>query len=184
MMKIIVAVVAVLMSMVLFGCQNSIVETALEAELTDTEVIVEESSVYTVEVEDDSRLDNAAGAEPYMETMDAQEDGIDVFLDESAVYTKEQLTDAVYLIADTFENEFSQCTLLEIEYDEEYSTSMEEMNTEMFEIDNAVVFTSTFAVADDYVSGPLNPGEVYEGYEWMLTMDADGNWNLVTCGYQ
>lgn len=132
MMKLVVAVLTVLMSMVLFGCQSSII------------------------------------AEDY----------------ESDVYTEEQLAAAVNVITDTFANDFPQCTLQEIEYDEDYSESLEEINKEMYAVDNAVVFTSTFVVDDDYESGPLNAGMVYEDYEWTLTMDADGNWTLITCGYQ
>ena len=57
------------------------------------------------------------------------------------------------------------------------------MNKEMFQVDNAVVFTSTFVVDDNYMNGPLNAGQTYEDYEWILNMDADGNWSILTSGY-
>lgn len=174
-MKLVVVVLAVLMSIVLFGCQSNMAE---EEQANLAEVVVE------TDAEGDMAFEDATGAETNMDFTEVQEFGIDVYLDESEVYTEEQLTDALNVIADTFENDFPQCTLQEIVYDEEYSLALEEMNKEMFAIDNAVVFTSVFAVDDDYVSGPLNAGEVYEGYEWTLTMDADGNWSLVTNGYQ
>lgn len=159
--KLVVAVVAVLMSIVLFGCQKKMEEANIETEYA----VMEESSIETVIAGDDMEVE------------------IDMYLGESAVYTESQLEEAINLILDSFETDFEQCTLQEIEYDEEYSLSQEEMNKEMFQVDNAVVFTSTFVVDDNYMNGPLNAGQTYEDYEWILNMDADGNWSILTSGY-
>lgn len=159
--KLVVAVVAVLMSIVLFGCQKKMEEANIETEYA----VMEESSIETVIAGDDMEVE------------------IDMYLGESAVYTESQLEEAINLILDSFETDFEQCTLQEIEYDEEYSLSLEEMNKEMFQVDNAVVFTSTFVVDDNYMNGPLNAGQTYEDYEWILNMDADGNWSILTSGY-
>ena len=159
--KLVVAVVAVLMSIVLFGCQKKMEEANIETEYA----VMEESSIETVIAGDDMEVE------------------IDMYLGESAVYTESQLEEAINLILDSFEADFEQCTLQEIEYDEEYSFSQEEMNKEMFQVDNAVVFTSTFVVDDNYMNGPLNAGQTYEDYEWILNMDADGNWSILTSGY-
>ena len=159
--KLVVAVVAVLMSIVLFGCQKKVEEANIETEYA----VMEESSIETVIAGDDTEVE------------------IDMYLGESAVYTESQLEEAINLILDSFEADFEQCTLQEIEYDEEYSLSQEEMNKEMFQVDNAVVFTSTFVVDDNYMNGPLNAGQTYEDYEWILNMDADGNWSILTSGY-
>jgi len=159
--KLVVAVVAVLMSIVLFGCQKKMEEADIETEYA----VMEESSIETVIAGDDTEVE------------------IDMYLGESAVYTESQLEEAINLILDSFEADFEQCTLQEIEYDEEYSLSQEEMNKEMFQVDNAVVFKSTFVVDDNYMNGPLNAGQTYEDYEWILNMDADGNWSILTSGY-
>lgn len=159
--KLVVAVVAVLMSIVLFGCQKKMEEADIETEYA----VMEESSIETVIAGDDMEVE------------------IDMYLGESAVYTESQLEEAINLILDSFEADFEQCTLQEIEYDEEYSLSQEEMNKEMFQVDNAVVFKSTFVVDDNYMNGPLNAGQTYEDYEWILNMDADGNWSILTSGY-
>jgi len=159
--KLVVAVVAVLMSIVLFGCQKKMEEANIETEYA----VMEESSIETVIAGDDMEVE------------------IDMYLGESAVYTESQLEEAINLILDSFEADFEQCTLQEIEYDEEYSLSQEEMNKEMFQVDNAVVFKSTFVVDDNYMNGPLNAGQTYEDYEWILNMDADGNWSILTSGY-
>lgn len=159
--KLVVAVVAVLMSIVLFGCQKKMEEVNIETEYA----VMEESSIETVIAGDDMEVE------------------IDMYLGESAVYTESQLEEAINLILDSFEADFEHCTLQEIEYDEEYSLSQEEMNKEMFQVDNAVVFTSTFVVDDNYMNGPLNAGQTYEDYEWILNMDADGNWSILTSGY-
>lgn len=159
--KLVVAVVAVLMSIVLFGCQKKMEEANIETEYA----VMEESSIETVIAGDDMEVE------------------IDMYLGESAVYTESQLEEAINLILDSFEADFEQCTLQEIEYDEEYSFSQEEMNKEMFQVDNAVVFKSTFVVDDNYMNGPLNAGQTYEDYEWILNMDADGNWSILTSGY-
>ena len=159
--KLVVAVVAVLMSIVLFGCQKKMEEANIETEYA----VMEESSIETVIAGDDTEVE------------------IDMYLGESAVYTESQLEEAINLILDSFEADFEQCTLQEIEYDEEYSLSQEEMNKEMFQVDNAVVFKSTFVFDDNYMNGPLNAGQTYEDYEWILNMDADGNWSILTSGY-
>lgn len=159
--KLVVAVVAVLMSIVLFGCQKKVEKANIETEYA----VMEESSIETVIAGDDMEVE------------------IDMYLGESAVYTESQLEEAINLILDSFEADFEQCTLQEIEYDEEYSLSQEEMNKEMFQVDNAVVFKSTFVVDDNYMNGPLNAGQTYEDYEWILNMDADGNWSILTSGY-
>lgn len=159
--KLVVAVVAVLMSIVLFGCQKKMEEANIETEYA----VMEESSIETVIAGDDMEVE------------------IDMYLGKSAVYTESQLEEAINLILDSFETDFEQCTLQEIEYDEEYSLSQEEMNKEMFQVDNAVVFKSTFVVDDNYMNGPLNAGQTYEDYEWILNMDADGNWSILTSGY-
>ena len=159
--KLVVAVVAVFMSIVLFGCQKKMEEANIETEYA----VMEESSIEKVIAGDDMEVE------------------IDMYLGESAVYTESQLEEAINLILDSFEADFEQCTLQEIEYDEEYSLSQEEMNKEMFQVDNAVVFKSTFVVDDNYMNGPLNAGQTYEDYEWILNMDADGNWSILTSGY-
>lgn len=160
--KLIVLVVVAMMSMALAGCQSK----------TETENTVEK----IVAVEEKN------GTDVQPETEEKNE--IDVQLGASSVYTEEQLSDAINVITDAFDKDFEQCTLQKIEYDEEYSSSMEEMNKEMYQVENAVVFTCTFVVDEDYANGPMNAGEVYEDYGWIMTMDADGNWSVISCGYQ
>lgn len=160
--KVVVAVVVVLMSMMLFGCQSKI-----EAENAMEEIAV---------VEETEAVEETEVAEEITESE------INVNLGTSAVYSKEQLMEAVRVIEEDFALNFADCTLLEVEYNEEYSVSMEEVNKEMFQVENAVVFTSAFHVEDDY-AGPMEAGTVYEAYEWIMTMDTDGNWSLLTCGY-
>ena len=157
-----IVVVVVMMSMVLFGCQGK-----TETENTVAKIVKAEEKMET-------------DVQP--ETEEKNE--MDIQLGASSVYTEEQLSDAINVITDTFDKDFEQCTLQEIEYDEEYSISVEEMNKEMYQEENAVVFTSTFVVDEDYANGPLNAGAVYEDYGWIMTMDADGNWSVISCGYQ
>ncbi|MBE5866365.1 MAG: hypothetical protein E7292_09180 [Lachnospiraceae bacterium] len=157
-----IVVVVVMMSMVLFGCQGK-----TETENTVAKIVKAEEKMET-------------DVQP--ETEEKNE--MDIQLGASSVYTEEQLSDAINVITETFDKDFEQCTLQEIEYDEEYSISMEEMNKEMYQVENAVVFTSTFVVDEGYANGPLNAGAVYEDYGWIMTMDADGNWSVISCGYQ
>jgi len=167
-----IVVVVVMISMALLGCGN---KTAAE----NKNIVTEENGDYDIpqvgkDVAEEINVDNAEN--------DANE--MNVEPGTSSVYTEKQLVAAKNVITDSFNKEFKQCTLQKIEYDEAYSISMEEINKEMYHVENAVVFTSTFVVDEDYVSGPLDAGVVYEGYEWIMTMDAEENWKVISCGYQ
>ena len=160
--KLFVVGVVVIMSIALFGCQGK-----TETENAVAKIVVAEEK-------------NETDVQPEAE----EKNEMDVQLGASSVYTEEQLSDAINVITDTFDKDFEQCTLQKIVYDEEYSISMEEMNKEMYQVENAVVFTCTFVVDEDYANGPMNAGAVYEDYEWIMTMDEDGNWSVISCGYQ
>ena len=93
----------------------------------------------------------------------------------------EESTDAINVITDTFDKDFEQCTLQEIEYDEEYSR--ERMNgwAEQFDADEAIVLLSKFYVAAE--NGSLAVGETYTKWNWILVRDKGGFWELKTWGY-
>ena len=171
--KLFVVGVVVIMSIALFGCQGKTETENAVAKI----VVAEEKNETDVQPEEEK---NETDVQPEAE----EKNEMDVQLGASSVYTEEQLSDAINVITDTFDKDFEQCTLQKIVYDEEYSISMEEMNKEMYQVENAVVFTCTFVVDEDYANGPMNAGAVYEDYEWIMTMDEDGNWSVISCGYQ
>ena len=171
-MKSKLIVVVLMISMALLGCGN-------KTEAENKNIVTEEKGDYDIpqsgkDVAGEINADNA----------ESDTNEMNVEPGTSSAYTEKQLADAKNVIINAFNENFKQCTLQKIEYDEAYSISMEKMNKEMYQVESAVVFTSTFVVDEDYVSGPLNAGAVYEGYEWIMTMDAEENWKVISCGYQ
>lgn len=101
----------------------------------------------------------------------------------SSVYSQDEMMAAAELIKDEFLQCFTGCELVDITFDETVSSQYDETNKQQYGEGEYVVFTSTFNVPESYGEGPLNAGETYEDYQWILTMNAEGQWELVSSGY-
>jgi hypothetical protein len=111
-------------------------------------------------------------------------DGIVYNICQSSVFTEDQMMyGAEYVIA-AFGTHFPECELLSVTYDDRFSSSQDEINKQQYGDADYVVFTTDFTVPVDYTEGPLNAGETYEDYQWILTMNEAGQWELVSCGWQ
>ena len=136
----------------------------------DTQVVDQ-----TAEVADDTATDDA--------TSDL-EDGIVYNICQSPVFTQDQMMyGAEYVIA-AFGTHFPECELLSVTYDDRFSSSQDEINKQQYGDADYVVFTTDFTVPADYTDGPLNAGETYEEYQWILAMNDAGQWELVSSGWQ
>jgi len=112
------------------------------------------------------------------------EDGIVYSICQSPVFTEDEMMyGAEYVIA-AFGTYFPECELLNVTYDDAFSSSQDEINKQQYGEADYVVFTTDFTVPAEYADGPLNAGETYEDYQWILTMNDAGQWELVSSGWQ
>ena len=80
-----------------------------------------------------------------------------------------------------FDREFDGCSLMEIVYDESFSSRRGAAWAEQYGADEAIVLYSSFRTGSDTDS--LNPNSVYEKYQWILTRNTGSGWVLRTWGY-
>ena len=101
----------------------------------------------------------------------------------SALYTDEEILDAITVTEGYFAKEFQGCTLREITYvGDDHQDEFIEW-AEDYEAEEAIVLVSTFDVDASGGDGSLNPNDTYEDWEWVLVRDKDGTWRHVTHGY-
>lgn len=101
----------------------------------------------------------------------------------SALYTDEEILDAITVTEGYFAKEFQGCTLREITYvGDDHQDEFIEW-AEDYEAEEAIVLVSAFDVDASGGDGSLNPNDTYEDWEWVLVRDKDGTWHHVTHGY-
>ena len=174
---------------------KEVVET-MDVEAEDTEevsieVTTEASvNVQILEGDDTQAVDQATETDDVADDTVADEgiydleDGIVYNICQSPVFTQDQMMyGAEYVIA-AFGTHFPECELLSITYDDRFSSSQDEINKQQYGDADYVVFTTDFTVPTDYTEGPLNAGETYEEYQWILAMNDAGQWELVSSGWQ
>ena len=84
---------------------------------------------------------------------------------------------------ENFEEDFSGCVLTNLVYDEEYSIKKAAQWAERYGDDEAIIFLSSFDAYKDSVDGKLISGESYKDWQWILTRDEGGSWEVQTWGY-
>ncbi len=88
------------------------------------------------------------------------------------------------VVEDFFAENFSDCTMNSLEYDDSYTAEQYADIAASYGADEAVIFTSSFSVPQDCQNMTLNPGMTYEDYTYTLTRNAGGGWVIQTCGMQ
>ena len=102
---------------------------------------------------------------------------------ESENYSNNEINNAIDVILQYFEENFSGCLLLEIGYigdekNDEYIDWAERNNKS-----EVIVFISDFKVAPNAGDGILNSDSEYKGYRWILVRNENENWTYADCGY-
>ena len=110
-------------------------------------------------------------------------DNLKVTLGKSDLYTKKELQSAVDYILGRFQVDFIDCVMTELNYDEAFSLSQCQVWADQYGADEAIVFTCTFNTTENYQELVMEPGQVCEGYNWILTRNAGEDWTLQTWGY-
>ncbi|MBE5969981.1 MAG: D-alanyl-D-alanine carboxypeptidase family protein [Lachnospiraceae bacterium] len=111
---------------------------------------------------------------------------VTINLGTSALYSREELTDAMLAIKCKFAA-FPGCELLSIDYagDEAVTDeNLEWLNTvsQGASYTKIVKFTMDFRTESEN-TGTLNPDSEYNDYEWWLAKEDGGDWEVVTFGY-
>ncbi len=123
-----------------------------------------------------------ADAEPYFGEI-GNIDNLKVNIGNSDLYTKEELQSAVGYILGRFQVDFVDCVMTKLNYDEAFSLSQCQVWADQYGADEAIVFTSTFNTTENYRELDMEPGQVCEGYNWILTRNEGEDWTLQTWGY-
>lgn len=108
---------------------------------------------------------------------------VDLEPGESALYSHEDIYDAMDEVLEHFEEEFPGCVLTNLVYDEAYSQKSAKEWAKKYGDDEAIVFLSGFDVGNRGGNGSLKPGESYRDWQWILTRDKGEEWELQTWGY-
>ena len=101
----------------------------------------------------------------------------------SEKYTDQEIQDAIEVTKEYFAEVFDGCKLLELAYvgDDklyEYVDFAERVGSE-----DVIAFKSSFYVGFCGGDGSLETNETYEGWDWILAKDENGNWVHVDHGY-
>ena len=96
------------------------------------------------------------------------------------LFSKEEIADAMDVVAAHFKKNFDGCKLHTIVYDEEVTARKTELAMDQYG-ENTIILLTDFYV-EDAGDGSLNPGQTYMGYEWTLVKTFFG-WELKDSGY-
>jgi hypothetical protein len=102
---------------------------------------------------------------------------------ESAIFTRQEIEEAMETAMDYFRREFDGCTMTKIEYDESKSAGAALEWARQYGAEEGIVLFSSFHVDASGGDGSLNPNSIYTKWQWVLTRDAGGEWVLRTWGY-
>ena len=109
-------------------------------------------------------------------------DDAELTIGTSYLYSEKEIQSAMRVVMNQFERGFESCKLLTLTYDEELSAKSADDWAEQYEADEAIVLESSFYVIGNK-NPTLNPNSVYRGWQWILTRNGNGTWELQTCGY-
>lgn len=109
---------------------------------------------------------------------------------ESELYSDDDITSAIDTVAAYFETEFKGCSLTQIRYpgdDARYlgddSSGLYDQWAENYETDEAIVLLSSFDTDSSGGDGSLYPNYTYQEWQWILTRNTGGVWEVATYGY-
>ena len=112
-----------------------------------------------------------------------------VDMGESILYDEEDMADAVRVIKETFETDFSGCKLQSITYAGDECNS-DENKAWLSSLSETKTYTEVIEFKMDFHSpeksedaGAFNPDQDYKAYQWWLARTNGGDWEVVTYGY-
>ena len=109
--------------------------------------------------------------------------GAEVIPQTSAIYSEQDIAEAIRAARVYFKLNFFDCTLTEIGYvGDEHQEQFAEL-AEHYGADEVIIITSSFEVGKFGGDGSLNPNSTYSGWTWEFKRDVGGKWRLVNYGF-
>lgn len=110
-------------------------------------------------------------------------DDVELYIGNSNIYSTREIEHAMDVVIHFFKKEYRGCTLLTLSYDEALSLETNDRWAAQYNVDEAIVLTSSFNVDSTGGSGNLNPNTTYDNWKWILTRSNHEGWTLKNCGY-
>jgi len=101
---------------------------------------------------------------------------------DSAVYSRQEIQDAMEVAEKYFRDHFKGCKLLELTYDAKWRLREEEW-ADIYGVDQVILLTSRFYVGPDGGDGSLNQDSTYANWQWILVRSDGGKWEHRDHGY-
>jgi hypothetical protein len=86
-------------------------------------------------------------------------------IDESEIYSNEEIESAMGVVTHLFQEKFKGCTLTELSYDESISSASSDAWAIQYQAEEAIVLVSSFHVDDTGGDGSLNPNSTYNNWQ-------------------
>ena len=102
---------------------------------------------------------------------------------ESQIYTSGDIEKLMDVVEQTFRQEFKDCYLITLEYDESLSQRYCDDFAVQYDADRAIVLTSVFDVGPGGGDGSFHPNSTYSNWQWIFTQTGQEDWILQTWGY-
>ena len=103
---------------------------------------------------------------------------------ETTLFEVQEIESAMEVVENTFKKDYSGCQLIDLWYDETFSSTYAPEWAKQYEADEAIILLSTFHTADTWVSEGLEPDKTYPQWQWILVRSGKtNNWELKTWGY-
>ncbi len=103
---------------------------------------------------------------------------------ETKLFTVEDVESAMDVVEAKFKKDFTGSQLIDIWYDETFSSTYAPKWAKQYEADEAIILLSTFHVGNTWVNEDLEPDTTYPNWQWVLVRNHDDNvWRLETWGY-
>lgn len=99
---------------------------------------------------------------------------------QSEQYSGEEISAAMNVVEDYFNENFTGCTNLELSYEDSYCDGED---IAQYEGDELIVLYSSFEVDENGGDGSFEPNSTQEGWKWVLTRSNSGEWKIQNYGY-
>ncbi len=110
-------------------------------------------------------------------------DHVRLSMDASNIFSEQDIRDAMNIVTAHFREHFGGCTLTDLTYDEAFSAKHSAERATQYQADQAIILKSSFDVDYTGGDGSLNPNSTYTEWQWILTRNSGGAWELQTWGY-
>lgn len=109
--------------------------------------------------------------------------GSDLTEADRANYEEKEIDDAKKIVEDFFSENFKDCELLSLEYDEALTIEQGKEWRRNSGADEVMILVSNFQTGDMGSQSVLEPYHIYENYQWVMTRRENKNWRIYSRGY-